>query len=150
MFQWFYKKIAKHVEACPNLVAEALSNKLSQLDTAEITESLSKNPYFSAEVGQAIVSNLDYSQLTATISTSDVADNLDLNQLSEVIDYNQIVNTVDYAAIASHINVEDLVKQVDLNYVSGIVADLVSLDNLAERIDYRKLAMALLEISKGN
>jgi hypothetical protein len=27
-----------------------------------------------------------------------------------------------------------------------MVADLVSLDNLAERIDYRKLAMSLLEV----
>lgn len=150
MFQWFYKKIAKHVEACPNLVAEALSNKLSQIDTAEITESLSKNPYFSAEVGQAIVSNLDYSQLTATISTSDIADNLDLNQLSEVIDYSQMANSLDYSAITSHINVGDLVKQIDLTYVSGMVADLVSLDNLAERIDYRKLAMSLLENNKAN
>lgn len=150
MFNWFYKKIAKHVEACPNLVAEVLSNKLSQLDTAEITESLSKNPYFSAEVGQAIVSNLDYQQLTASISTSEIADNLDLNQLSENLDYNQMVDSIDYGAIASHINVGDLVKEIDLNYVSGMVADLVSLDNLAERIDYRKLAMALLELNKGN
>jgi len=146
MFQWFYKKIAKHVEACPNLVAEVLSNKLSQIDTTEITESLSKNPYFSAEVGQAIISNLDYPQLTATISTSDIADNLDLQQLSEVIDYGQMANSLDYAAITSHINVGDLVKQIDLAYVSGMVADLVSLDNLAERIDYRKLAMSLLEV----
>jgi hypothetical protein len=148
MFNWLWKRIANHVESKPDIVADVLAKKLEQMDTTEVTDALAKNPYFAAEVGQAIVGNLDMSLLASSISTSEIADNLDLNELSEVIDYNQVVNSLDYTAISSHINVADLVKHIDLGYVSGMVADLVSLDNLADKIDYRKLAMALVQVNK--
>ena len=71
------------------------------------------------------------------------------------IDYEMVVDRMDYSEVANCIYPRDLARHIDLTELaadldidSGDVADKIvdqHLDSLAEGLDYRKLAKALLD-----
>jgi len=91
----------------------------------------------SAVCNEDIAQNLDLKRLAKLVCCREIADNLDGSEVAEHLDHNDIAGAIDLDDLANHIDLADLAGEVG--------GDSSFLDNVAEKIDYKSLARALLD-----
>jgi len=84
-----------------------------------------------------IAQNIDLKRLARNVCCREVADNLDGSEVAQHLDHNDIAGAIDLDDLANHIDLADLAGEVG--------GDAAFLDNVAEKIDYKSLARALLD-----
>ena len=142
MFNWLYKRVAKFVQPNDVLVAEIVAKNIDKLDTETITNNLAKNTYFAAEVGQVIAYNID---------TATVAENIDINRVVNEININNLASYFDAFEIAQHIQIDakDIASHIDFTHVAQYIQlQEHDYNQIAANIDYKKLAISLIEAAK--
>tara|TARA_R110000868_G_scaffold409714_2_gene695753 strand:- start:894 stop:1373 length:480 start_codon:yes stop_codon:yes gene_type:complete len=95
------------------------------------------NAVESAVSNEDIAQNIDLKRLARNVDCREIADNIDGSEVAQHLDHNDIAGAIDLDDLANHIDLADLAGEVG--------GDAAFLDNVAEKIDYKSLARALLD-----
>lgn len=91
--------------------------------------------------------NIDYSDLAAEIDASDVAAYIKMSRLAEEINAYDIAREISTSDIADEFSTSDIAEEIDIeNLADTIVQQHIDLESIADKIDYKKLAVALLDV----
>lgn len=81
---------------------------------------------------------VDYERLAECISVGEVAQQFDKYDIAGHLDYSELAGNLDYSSLAEEIDTSDIASEVAQNVE-------VDAEEVAEHLDYRRLAAALLE-----
>lgn len=99
------------------------------------------------EAERIVRDNIDYSDLAAEIDASDVASHIRLSRLAEEINAYDIAREISTSDIADEFSTSDIAEEIDIeNLADTIVQQHIDLESIADKIDYKKLAVALLDV----
>lgn len=101
------------------------------------------------EAERIVRDNLDYSDLAAEIDASDVAAYIKMSRLAAEINACDIANEISCNDIANEISTADIANEIDIENLADTIAEQHMTDvseTLAVKLDYKKLAAALLDV----
>ena len=121
------------IEAIRNIVAEEIDGRLETV----ISATLKNHP------------SLDYEELCAEIDLSDLATQINARDISRHLSMSDLASEVSLSDLASEISLSDLASEISVRDVAdemsvGDVSECLDLDAIVSRINYKKLAQALL------
>jgi hypothetical protein len=100
----------------------------------ELQPTLYTNDRFKAEVNHAVNMHIE-DALENNYKMSRIVD--------RAIDYGELAGNIDMADLSGEISYRELASEIDIDDVANRIE--IDMDSLAENIDYKKLAAALLE-----
>lgn len=132
----------------------AVSPRIYDRIVGIITDYTSKYEFTSAvkgivedNIADLVRNNIDYSDLVAEIDLSDVASYIRIGRLAAEINTGDIAAEISLHDIASELSVRDIADEIDPeNLADIIVQQHIDLESIADKLDYKKLATALLDV----
>lgn len=103
----------------------------------------------SRDIQRLVRDNLDYSDLAAEIDASDVAAYIKMSRLAAEINSYDIAAEISCSDIANEISTADIAGEIDIENLADTIAEQHMTDiseTLAVKLDYKKLAAALLDV----
>lgn len=115
--------------------------------TREFEESVSD--IVRGDIADLVRDNISYSDLAEEIDVSDVASYIRMSRLAAEISTSDIANEISLHDIASEIGIHDIASEIDIEHLADTIAhqhmtDIA--DAVSDKIDYKKLAAALLDV----
>jgi hypothetical protein len=99
------------------------------------------------DIADLVRDNISYSDLAEEIDVSDVASYIRMSRLAAEISTSDIANEISLHDIASEISTADIASEIDIEDLADtIVQQHIDLESVADKIDYKKLAAALLDV----
>lgn len=129
---------------------------------AGVVTDLTKDAVFVSKVASAVEKqiDLDYSTLAEQFDLADIAGNLDVSDIAREIDIDtseiaeQVSNNLDIGDVAGEIDMHDLANEIHMpdlaeailpKLSSELYTELAARVDISNKLDYQKLAAALLE-----
>jgi len=147
-----------------------VSDELPKIDTAAITTAaaagvvtdLAKDATFVNKVASAI--DIDFADIAAELDTDDIARQLDISEIASVVmseieidtdevathvsnnlDLGDVAGEIDMHNLAEEIHMPDLADAILLKMSSDLYTELAEQIDISGKLNYQKLAVALLE-----
>jgi hypothetical protein len=99
------------------------------------------------DIADLVRDNISYSDLAEEIDVSDVASYIRIGRLAAEVNTSDIAAEISLSDIASELSVSDIANEIDIdNLADTIVEQHIDLESIADKIDYKKLATALLDV----
>ena len=100
-------------------------------------------------IADLVRDNINYCDLVDEIDVSDVASYIKIGRLAAEINTGDIAAEISLHDIASELSVSDIADEIDIESLADTIADQHMTDiaaEVSEKIDYKKLATALLDV----
>lgn len=101
------------------------------------------------DIADLVRDNISYSDLAEEIDVSDVASYIRMSRLAAEVDISDIASEISLDSIASELSISDIASEIDIEDLADTIAEQHMTDiseTLAVKIDYKKLAAALLDV----
>lgn len=137
--------INEEIRNSPVVHDRILSVVRENMDTRVFEDAVSD--IVSSNIERLVSDNINYSDLAAEIDASDVAAYIKMSRLAAEINAADIANEIPLNDIASEISTADIASEIDIEDLADtIVQEHIDLESIADKIDYKKLATALLDV----
>lgn len=137
--------VQEEVEVSPRIHARIVSIISDYTSRSEFDSTV--KDIIHTEADRIVRGNIDYSDLVAEIDLSDVASYIRIGRLAAEINTGDIAAEISLHDIASELSVRDIADEIDPeNLADIIVQQHIDLESIADKIDYKKLATALLDV----
>lgn len=139
--------INEEVEVSPRIHARIVGIISDYTSKSEFDSTVKDIIHTEAE--RIVRDNLDYSDLAAEIDASDVAAYIKMSRLAAEINTGDIAAEISLHDIASELSTSDIANEIDIENLADTIAEQHMTDvseTLAVKLDYKKLAAALLDV----
>lgn len=119
--------------AIRDIVAEEIDGRLETV----IGATLKNHPSIDYE---ELCDEIDLSDLAAQINSRDIARHLSMSDLASEVSLSDLASEISLSDLSSEISLSDLASEMSV----GDVSECLDMDAIMCRIDYKKLAQALL------
>lgn len=102
-----------------------------------------------SNIERLVNDNINYEEIAENIDASDVASYVRISRLAAEIDHSEVANQLSLSDIAGEISTADIASEIDIeNLADTIVTQHMTdiAETVSEKIDYKKLAVALLDV----
>lgn len=103
----------------------------------------------SSNIESIVSDNINYEEIAENIDVSDVASYIRMSRLAAEVNISDIVAEISLDGIASELSIRDIASEIDIEDLADTIAEQHMTDiseTLAVKIDYKKLAAALLDV----
>ena len=135
------------IDNSPRIRDRILSVVNEHMETRRFEDSI--NDIVSSGIERLINDNINYEEIAENIDASDVASYIRMSRLAAEINASDIANEISLHDIASEISTADIASEIDIENIADTIADQHMTDiadTLSDKIDYKKLAAALLDV----
>jgi hypothetical protein len=157
MIRYLKKLVSRRIESCVRDTMWQYRDELSELAAASVPEVyiLDRIRQVQADIDlEPVVERvLDRVKTGSTVEYESLAECIDREELAKQFDTADLAGDMDYSSLASEVDLNRLAEEFDLSDVAGEI-DVASVasafdedsiaDRVAESLDYKRLAKALL------
>lgn len=98
------------------------------------------------DISDLVRDNISYEDLASEIDASDIASYIRLSRLANEIKTGDIAAEISLNDIASELSIRDIAGEIDTEDLADVIVQQhIDLEDIANKIDYKKLATALLD-----